>query len=111
MIFLSLKSNPSWAINTHTSLSLVKTLTSSTYFYHDKALFQKVVHQLGFLFTDSITNITGKNREIVLEPLLTSLVSVSNDRGAMSDSEPAGMRVQGDILRHLCLLDKPAVFT
>ena len=74
-------------------------------------LSQKVVHQLVFLVTDSITNITGRNIEIVLEPLLTSLVSVSNDRGAMSDSEPAGMRVQGEILRHLCLLDKPAVFT
>ena len=70
-----------------------------------------MIHQLVFLFTDSITNITGKNKEIVLEPLLTSLVSVSNDRGAMSDSEPAGMRVQGDILRHSYIVDKPEVFT
>ena len=50
-------------------------------------------YQLKFSFTDISTHITGRIKDNVLESLLTSIVSVCNDRGAMSDCVPTKSKI------------------
>ena len=62
---------------------------------------QNLEYQLKFSFTDISTHITGRSKDNVLEPLLTSFASVCNDRGAMSDCVPTEIKKHELVFREI----------
>ena len=72
---------------------------------------QNLEYQLKFSFTDISTHITGRSKNNVLEPLLTSFASVCNDRGAMSDCVPTEIKKHEVVFSRNYQFYEPEVFT